>query len=934
MTHPQIDPAQRLEETALELTKAGFLIHALAAEKRPAHPKGFMDGDEAVIRSSEEALLKVVKRETTGISVFAGTKALYERGGKSFILTAFEFEGKASADPEFCTEWDTAVERFQFTEAWSQLDNGWKERTPSGGMRWFFGVEAPDSAYAAELKGVSGSLAVRRGGQTYAELLVGKGSIIAAPSYGAVHATGKPYERVSGGPDAMPFLSFREVNELSELLAEMDEMPRTKLSEIVGPNLLDGRQRSMLSQYNRQVSDDELAQMIVDAGWKHHGKDKSGTHNLSMADGHGLVQVGGPRHEGAAWTFSTSATPLWPEKHMRPADVLCVLRFGGDYEAMLAKLQADGLVRHEPWPLGVRRLTEVRVEDTNRNVLAMQIGKALQEAKHPTARGIPFVLALVHPKDGSMVAPISLGTEHELRRWHPTQRETLLLSVVQPVKRVKKEVKYQHGLPSTIIEAVLPSGRVPEGMSAVRYAATEPVLLPDGSTVSAPGHHPLQHALVAIPHRERAFWAAYKVPASPTLPAVQSAAEFVFDEVLVDFPFETKGDKVRALGYLLTAASRNLYGPCPGWLLDAAERGTGKSLLAGGTRYIANGSSAYTGVGYSRDTDVETTKAVVAGVLAGTKHLHVDELPRGDRVNSKVLMELITADGSTRWRVLGSSTEVSIPPMLITVCGNNVEVGGDSNRRFIPIRMVNRDSILAFERTGFRHDDLMTWIKQNRPQLLAALHTILAYGLQHPVSLSSLPKGYGSFEEWMTVLGSSLYYVDVSGTRAIELFSEGRREFVEENDDEADEWAPLMEAWVKRFGENQYVTAKEAHDAFSATNRTALDLPTSLLPTLGVSDAGLIKSWGRAISARRDTSVPHAGAIYRFDVRRDAKRGNKFRVYTVLDGAGVQPLHAVQPAASVTTISSPVVHVASMHRGDETPKPEVETGDVTDFDAA
>ena len=82
---------------------------------------------------------------------------------------------------------------------------------------------------------------------------------------------------------------------------------------------------------------------------------------------------------------------------------------------------------------------------------------------------------------------------------------------------------------------------------------------------------------------------------------------------------------------------------------------------------------------------------------------------------------------ATRWkdRILGKSQEVDLP--LIPVwygTGNNVAVAADTMRRIIHIRL----DVMAEkpeERTGFKHPQLIQWIKEHRPRLLSCGLTIL-----------------------------------------------------------------------------------------------------------------------------------------------------------------------------------------------------------------
>jgi hypothetical protein len=349
----------------------------------------------------------------------------------------------------------------------------------------------------------------------------------------------------------------------------------------------------------------------------------------------------------------------------------------------------------------------------------------------------------------------------------------------------------------------------------------------------------------------------------------------------------------------VTACTRDLYGACPGFALDAADRGTGKTFLARLVRIIATGKATAQSVSPLRADDAETAKAIVAAVLAGTAALHIDELPRGQNITSRVISELITNDGTMTQRVLGVSRSIGIPPMLCTVCGNNIELGADMQRRFVPIRMVHAGAELAFERSGFRHPDLGRWVWENRPRLLAAAHTIAAYGIQQaPTNLPAI----GSFEGWRDVVLAGLHFVHLSGIRGSDLVVEGRREFIDSQDAEGDAWLPIMQAWESQFGNNP-TRAKDAYETLTGL-RPPIDLPVELRPEPGQSPTGVAKSWGRALQRRRATAVRSDDTIYRLKCLPDSKNGNRYFLEVQRKDVRVVPAPDPLPASAPTPLAS------------------------------
>ena len=93
---------------------------------------------------------------------------------------------------------------------------------------------------------------------------------------------------------------------------------------------------------------------------------------------------------------------------------------------------------------------------------------------------------------------------------------------------------------------------------------------------------------------------------------------------------------------------------------------------------------------------------------------------------------------------------------------------------------------------GFRHPDLMTWVRANRARLVAACLTLCQAWIA-----AGRPRGgsiIGCYENWAQVMGGVL---EVAG---IEGFLGNLEEMMEASDTEGAAWSAFVGAWWDRFG--------------------------------------------------------------------------------------------------------------------------------------
>jgi hypothetical protein len=92
--------------------------------------------------------------------------------------------------------------------------------------------------------------------------------------------------------------------------------------------------------------------------------------------------------------------------------------------------------------------------------------------------------------------------------------------------------------------------------------------------------------------------------------------------------------------------------------------------------------------------------------------------------------------------------------------GNNPEFSNEMARRLVRIRLAAEEE-RPWQRSIFRHPDLMAWVRKNRARLVHACLILcqawIAAGRPHGIRI------VGSFEGWAKVMGGVLETVGIEG---------------------------------------------------------------------------------------------------------------------------------------------------------------------------
>ena len=333
--------------------------------------------------------------------------------------------------------------------------------------------------------------------------------------------------------------------------------------------------------------------------------------------------------------------------------------------------------------------------------------------------------------------------------------------------------------PFWLVEAIDAQGEWP-GIRNLMGVSDAPILRPDGSVWQTRGYDEVTDVLFESGGAE--------FPPVPDCPTLDDAKAGVVDllEVACDFPFEAEEHRAAWLAGLLTPLAQSAFtGPSPLFLVDSNVRGVGKGLLAQTIGCIVLGREMPVS-SYAHDRE-EMRKIVTSIAIAGDQLILLDNL-EGAFGNAALDRALTT----TRWkdRVLGVNKMIDLPltPAWYAT-GNNVAVAADTARRVIHVRL---DTLMELpeERTGFRHPNLLAWIRENRPRLLTAALTILSAYCKAGRPAQSL-RPYGSFEGWSDLVRQAVVWVGMDDPCLTRI------KLAETSDISMDALSQLLAAWKK-----------------------------------------------------------------------------------------------------------------------------------------
>lgn len=397
-----------------------------------------------------------------------------------------------------------------------------------------------------------------------------------------------------------------------------------------------------------------------------------------------------------------------------------------------------------------------------------------------------------------------------LARWVRENAKGELLSAPPPVATVK-----------SVLATPDPALPVLTGI------VNTPVFGRSGTLITAPGYHP-DARLLYVP---APGFAVPNIPKCPNEAEVAAARALICDDLFGDFPFIGEAERAHVVALLLLGFLRAMIdGPTPLHLIEKPTPGTGATLMVDAVATILTGTGASV-MTEGRD-DEEWRKRVTAKLRQIPSMILIDNLRA--KLDSSAVAAALTAPF---WedRVLGASEMTRLPIRCLWIAtGNNPEFSNEMARRLVRIRL-DANVERPWQRGGFRHPDLMVWIRANRARIVAACLTLCQAWIA-----AGKPRGtktIGSYENWAQVIGGVLETVGIPG------FLGNLEDMMAASDSEGAGWSAFIAAWWDRFGTASVLSA----DLFDVAMVCDPAPPIS-----GGTDRAQKTAFGKAISRMRD----------------------------------------------------------------------------------
>ncbi|MET8297427.1 phage/plasmid primase, P4 family [Streptomyces sp. NPDC005180] len=379
---------------ALALHAAGCSVVAVRTDGSKRPTGGWKEGQTE--RASEARVRALFSAGHPGIGVICGQIS----GG----LEMLELEGRA-VEEGILDQLVEILANSGMAELWQRIATGWLERSPSGGLHFHYRVEggAPGNTKLAsrlaredELTDDERGLLARHPRKRILRGLLetrGEGGfVVTAPSHGTVHASGRPYELLAGGPVTMPTITAAEHQALHAVCRMLDTVPADEPHPDTSEPTADPAAAFLFGSDSAARTDSGLtpgddyeqrtpwADILTPHGWTLLFT-SSGTSYWRRPgkDGREPSATTGRRMERDRLYVFTTSTEFVSEKPYTKFGAYALLNHGGDHSAAARELRRQGYGAPAPEP--VRHLAAVPAP---RAAAPETDGTAALVLQHPT----------------------------------------------------------------------------------------------------------------------------------------------------------------------------------------------------------------------------------------------------------------------------------------------------------------------------------------------------------------------------------------------------------------------------------------------------------------------------------------------------------------------------------------------------------------------
>ncbi|MFD0344036.1 bifunctional DNA primase/polymerase [Streptomyces sp. NPDC127117] len=744
----------------------------------------------------------------------AGIAVAY--GAVSGGVELIEFEGTAIADG-LLDDVTEIMAASGLGEEWQTVLTGWASESPSGGRHFRVRVDgapvrgntklasrlARPEEYTPEEKQRLAEKPSARIVRVQIETRGEGGYGLVEPSCGTVHATGRPYLRVAGGPATIPTISADVLGAMHEICRMVDDLPKPETPKTAGkslPPLPDGGLRPG-DDFEARA---DWAEIL--GGTFRPVITRGGTTYWGWADGQGGVKATTGRGDADRLYVFTTSSDFQAEVPYSKFGAYALLQHGGNHKAAASALRRDGY-GSEPTRRRLNVAGQPQHFTDGSSALEPEADPEEVPGAVPHLRAVPDrpelditneadaidgVLALmatgrlpdlykrssgpcwVYRDDNEDPVVQQLGTDN-LRAYLADHVTTYV---------VKKD---SDGVLNEERELLMPKscgtilGRKDWALPPLRGVVTSPVVRPDGTLLKDPGYDAATGLYLEprVPVR--------RLQPTVTAESLERAKEIVLHQVLADFPWVSASDRAHYLAALLTPIIRpHFHGPTPMFVFTATSPGSGKSLL----KDIFKAAYGIADTAWP-ENDTELRKSITTQLhTTGQPVVVFDNLPNGHVIKSPILSALLTNE---HWgdRILGATGKVTMRnDRLWLVTGNGLRTSADNGRRVFWVRL-DPNCPDPDQRDGFTVGDLRPWLRANASTLVAALVTLVRAWVAAGEPLVRIRKG--DYSEWASMLAGLLAYLGVDGFNA-------DRDEARDQDDELQEWTAFLEMWRETLG--------------------------------------------------------------------------------------------------------------------------------------
>lgn len=438
-----------------------------------------------------------------------------------------------------------------------------------------------------------------------------------------------------------------------------------------------------------------------------------------------------------------------------------------------------------------------------------------------------------------------------------------------------------------------------------------PVILEDNTLLDRRGYDP-RTGLYYYPHQG----VEVAIPDQPTATDIREAVELL-QEIFCDFPFDSDASRANTFGALLSAVLRPMIRGCvPMVLLDKPQAGTGASLIADVLSMVACGRA---GAKTTAPHEEKEWKKTITSILrSGQTVVTVDNIE--GKLFSPSLAAVLTME---IWqdRALGGNDWVTCRNVTVWIgTGNNITLGGDMPRRCYWVRM-DAEHARPWQRTGYRHPDLLAWVQQERGRILSAVLSLArAWILAGRPGPKACPL-VGSYENWRFTIAGILEFAGIEG------FLGNLEAMYEEADTDTPQWEMFLEKWYSIWHDNPKLVA-EVHEHlqrevsstspdYSQGDRLIDSLPDYLMDAW-TRKKSFTRVLGNALKSRSGRLFPNGLRVQRFGMEHKLLlwRITRMSDTTLQGGFGVLGGSPCTPPKGVSS-----GNIGTIVPGDEPPKP-------------